>query len=204
MSDERLYTLRWRGREMGPYSLEEINRKLDDHQIGTGHEILLEGEWTTLERFLDAERPSATVLASVSPGAPPPLTVPNTPPSSSASGVRLPGVAPATARPAATSPAAERVPRLPIEPQPGPEPVQEAIEFPAAKPRRRLVYALLGIFFGFAGLHNYYARHWLTGLLQMLLSIATYLLGFGVIASWVWAVVEAVLVRRYGNDLEMI
>jgi TM2 domain-containing membrane protein YozV len=203
MSDERLYTLRWRGREMGPYSLEEINRKLDDHQIGTGHEILVDGEWTTLERFLEAERPPAPVLAAP-PGAPLPATAPSTPTPSPSSGVRLPGVAPATARPGSGPTATERVPKLPVEPEPGPAPVQVATDMPGAKPRRRLIYALLGIFFGFAGLHNYYARHWLTGLLQMLLSIATALLGFGVIASWVWAVVEAVLVRRDGNDLEMI
>ena len=207
MSDAQHYTLRWRGREMGPYSLEEINRKLDDHQIGTGHEILSDGEWMTLERFLEGEQPPASGSAAVQAVSPAKPSTAYTPPPTSSSGVKLPGVAPATTRPGSVvpgsgEPVSERVPRLPIEP--APEPGEEITELFVAKPRLRLVYALLGIFFGFAGVHNYYARHWLTGLLQMLLSIATCLLGYGVIASWVWAVVEAVLVRKDGNDLEMI
>jgi TM2 domain-containing membrane protein YozV len=67
-----------------------------------------------------------------------------------------------------------------------------------------LVYALLGVFLGFIGLHNFYARNWLTGLLQLLLSLATYLLGFGIIVPWLWALVEAVVVRKDGNGIEMI
>lgn len=57
---------------------------------------------------------------------------------------------------------------------------------------------------GFSGAHNFYARQWLTGLLQLLLSVATYLMGFGIIASWLWAMVEAVAVRRDGHGVEMI
>jgi len=70
--------------------------------------------------------------------------------------------------------------------------------------RRRLIYAFLAIALGFLGVHNYYARNWLTGLLQFLLSIATFLLGFGIIAPWLWAWVEALVVRRDGHGLEMI
>lgn len=81
---------------------------------------------------------------------------------------------------------------------PGPPPA------PALPPRHRLVYAFLGIGFGFLGAHNYYGRHWLTGLLQLLLSVATFLLGFGVIASWLWALAEALLVRKDGQGQEMI
>ncbi len=192
MSEGQDYLLRWRGREMGPYSLDEINRQLDDHKIGMGHDILCEGQWTTLEQFFAAQQPP------VAPA--PPVSKPVATPTSSSSGVRLPKL-PGTSRPdtiatappaADTGPAMAEAEALDIE------------EADGAKPRRRLVYALLGIFFGFTGLHNYYARHWLTGLLQMLLSIATFLLGFGIVASWFWAVVEAVLVRRDGNDLEMI
>jgi TM2 domain-containing membrane protein YozV len=66
-----------------------------------------------------------------------------------------------------------------------------------------LVYALLGVFLGFLGLHNFYARNWLTGLLQLLLGCATYLLGFGIVVPWLWALVEAVLVRKDGKGNEM-
>jgi TM2 domain-containing membrane protein YozV len=67
-----------------------------------------------------------------------------------------------------------------------------------------LLYAFLAIIGGFVGLHNFYARQWLTGLLQLLLSIATYLMGFGIIAAWLWAVAEAVFIRKDGEGIEMI
>ena len=41
-------------------------------------------------------------------------------------------------------------------------------------------------------------------MLQLLLSVATSLMGFGIIASWVWAMVEAVVVRKDGDGVEMI
>jgi TM2 domain-containing membrane protein YozV len=91
--------------------------------------------------------------------------------------------------------------RSEASPQPA---ASESRPAPATRPRQRLVYALLGVFLGFLGLHNYYARHWLTGLLQLLLSIATCLLGFGIIAPWLWALVEAVIVRKDGNGMDMI
>src|SRR5215831_4435265 len=59
MSDFQEYLLRWRGREMGPYSVEQINRKLDDHEIGMGHEIQSEGKWISLEEFFRAIKQSA-------------------------------------------------------------------------------------------------------------------------------------------------
>jgi TM2 domain-containing membrane protein YozV len=74
----------------------------------------------------------------------------------------------------------------------------------AAHSRNRMVFAFLAIGLGFLGLHNFYARQWLTGLLQLLLSIATSLMGFGIIASWLWAMVEALVVRKDGHGAEMI
>jgi TM2 domain-containing membrane protein YozV len=62
----------------------------------------------------------------------------------------------------------------------------------------------LALFAGYVGAHNFYARQWLTGLLQLLLSVATFLMGFGIIASWLWAMVEALLVRTDGQGVEMI
>ena len=187
MSDTQQYILRWGGREIGPYSLDEINRQLDDHKIGMGHEILSAGEWITLEQFFASHHAPVVAAATVSRPAPAP-----------SSGVRLPKLPFATSPPA-DSAAAEEAGKTPAQIA-----TPQALDLSAARPRRRLVYALLGILLGFTGIHNYYARHWLTGLLQMLLSVATFLLGFGVVASWVWAVVEAALVRRDGNDLEMI
>jgi TM2 domain-containing membrane protein YozV len=193
VSDTQHHMLRWRGRETGPYSLDEINRQLDDHKIGMGHEILSEGEWITLEQFFGAQHQPAAAPAAVA-----------MPPPAGSSGVKLPRIPPATARPGTSLPSGHSNPVQTAATASAPPETMEVPDVGEPKPRRRLVYALLGIFLGFTGVHNYYARHWLTGLLQMLLSIATFLLGFGVIASWVWAVVEAVLVRRDGNDLEMI
>src|SRR5277367_4529800 len=56
MSDLQEYALRWRGRQSGPFPVAEINRMLDDHEIGMGHEILYQDEWITLEEFLSALR----------------------------------------------------------------------------------------------------------------------------------------------------
>lgn len=185
MSDSAEYMLRWRGRQSGPYPIEEINRLLDDHQIGLGHEIQHEDQWISLEEFLAFQQPASPVVRSSEPKAPvapsnPSLTLP---PQFRSSRAAAP-LAPQKHGAHAIAPAAERL--------------------PARRPPRRLVYALLGIALGFTGLHNYYARHWLTGLLQLLLSIATLLLGFGVIAPWLWAMVEAVVVRKDGLGLEML
>jgi len=79
-----------------------------------------------------------------------------------------------------------------------------AAAHPARPPRHRMVFALLGVFVGFLGLHNFYARQWLTGLLQLLLSVATILMGFGIIASWLWAMAEAIIVRKDGDGIDMI
>jgi TM2 domain-containing membrane protein YozV len=194
------YTLRWRGRELGPYSIEQINQQLDDHEIGMGHEIRCEDRWITLEEFFAAEKSAATArtaaaakpppivtLGGSGPGAPPPIKPALADPDSGADAERP--ASPSTLRVAPTARALKRA---------------EPPLVPAPPPRHRLAYALLGILFGFLGVHNYYARHWLTGLLQLMLSVATTLLGFGIIASWLWALAEAVLVRRDGNGNEMI
>jgi len=161
MSEDEQFTLRWRGRETGPFPLSEINRQLDEHEIGMGHEIFFRGDWITLDAF----------FAALQGGSAPPQT-PN-----------------ASIEVAATTPKAK-----PAHPPADSD----------ARPRRRLVFAFLAIVGGFLGLHNFYARQWLTGLLQLLLTVATYLMGFGIIAAWIWAAVEAVVVRKDGNGIDMI
>jgi TM2 domain-containing membrane protein YozV len=186
MSDSPAYTLRWRGREAGPYPVSEINRLLDDHKIGMGHEIRYQDEWITLEQFFSTMQKAA---ASAQPRAK--TATPAIP------------VAPAAAAPAREKPS-------PIGLRVSVTPTVQAARAPAeagsgeGPPRHRLVFALLAVFTGFFGLHNFYARQWLTGLLQLLLTVATCLMGFGIFASWLWAVVEAVVVRRDGQGVEMI
>lgn len=210
MSESQEYTLRWRGRQLGPYSIQEINRKLDEHEIGLGHEIHHQGKWISLEEFFAASKQTAVAGSkTVQRATLPQLGTEALPNLAQSAGVSPSEVAPAPL--AGRTSAATVHPSNPMNAaifprsEASPQPVaSESRPAPATRPRQRLVYALLGVFLGFLGLHNYYARHWLTGLLQLLLSIATYLLGFGIIAPWLWALVEAVIVRKDGNGMDMI
>jgi TM2 domain-containing membrane protein YozV len=180
MSDIQEYMLRWRGRQSGPYPIAEIDRMLDDHKIGMGHEILYGDEWITLEKFFAAIKKAAS--PSVEQTKPAVAAIPPAP--AAPATVRLKGSVPQTAGAVNLRP---------------PEPVVGE-----APPRHRLVFALLAVFMGFLGVHNLYARQWLTGMLQLLLTVATWLMGFGIIASWVWAMVEAVAVRKDAHGVNMI
>jgi TM2 domain-containing membrane protein YozV len=160
---------------------------LDDHEIGMEHEILYQDEWVTLEQFFSALRKAA---------APPP------PPRQ-----RMPVPTIALAPLTATGPGEKISPvRIKVSVTPSTESAGRAVRAAAdqGRPRHRLVFAFLAVLAGFSGAHNFYARQWLTGLLQLLLSVATYLMGFGIIASWLWAMVEAVVVRRDGDGADMI
>jgi TM2 domain-containing membrane protein YozV len=169
------YPLRWRGRQSGPYPVSEINRMLDEHEIGMGHEILYQDKWIVLEEF----------FAATSQTTPAPITPPT-------ENFRSPGL---TVSPREITPAVSfKVSVSPAQRDPNAAP---------ARPRNRLVFAFLAICLGFLGLHNFYARQWLTGLLQLLLSVATSLMGFGIIASWLWAMVEALVVSKDGSGAEM-
>ncbi len=191
MSEPQQYTLRWRGRETGPFPVSEINRMLDEHEIGMGHEILSGDKWITLEDFF-ASPPK--------PSAPPPAQPPSSPTAAKSPWPTIPG--PTLTLKGKTSPPPAKSPVFkPAELPQAPAGIGMA---PGVRPRHRLVFALLGVFLGFLGAHNFYARQWLTGMLQLLLSLATLLMGFGIIATWVWAVVEAVVVRKDGDGLEMI
>ncbi len=189
MSDFQEYILRWRGRTSGPYPVAEINRMLDDHEIGMGHEILLEEKWITLEEFLENLRKTAAPPASAPP--PPKQSFPSI---ALAPLVRVPP-------PEKGSPV-----RIKVSVTPAYENAKASDRSEAAlrRPRFRLVFAFLAVLAGYSGAHNFYARQWLTGLLQLLLSVATYLMGFGIIASWLWAMVEAVVVRRDSRGVDMI
>jgi TM2 domain-containing membrane protein YozV len=178
MSDLQEYELRWRGRQSGPFPVSEINRMLDDHEIGMGHEILYQDEWITLEEFFAAlqKAPAAAPRQKLAVATVPLVPVGGTPQREQSSTARIK---------VSVTPAADAaVPNVP--------------------PRNRLLFAFLAVFAGYVGAHNFYARQWLTGLLQLLLSVATTLMGFGIIASWLWAMVEALLVRKDGQGVEMI
>src|ERR1700677_4862634 len=71
MNEPQEYMIRWRSREAGPFSVEEINRQLDEHEIGMGHEIFYQEAWITLEEFLAPAQPAAP--APIQPTEPSPL-----------------------------------------------------------------------------------------------------------------------------------
>jgi len=192
MSEPQEYKLRWRGRETGPYALPEILRKLDDHEIGMGHEILRHDHWITLDEFFASPPEEPFAPPAAQPACDPPRPANNSSPAA-------PGPAPALREKSSPQRIQRPVPSLADFPQAGADSKARNV-----RPRRRLVFALLGVFLGFFGAHNYYARQWLTGLLQLLQSIATFLMGFGIIASWAWAMVEAVIVHKDGDGIDMI
>ena len=179
MSDTGEYELRWRGRQSGPFPMVEINRMLDDHEIGMGHEIFYQDDWITLEEFFAARQKIAANAASHQKTILPTMPL---------SAVRVPLASEKSSSG-----------RFKVSVKPASE--SEIGEGPA---RYRLLFAFLALGAGFLGAHNFYARQWMTGLLQLLLTVATFLMGFGIIASWLWAMVEALVVRRDGHGIEMI
>lgn len=63
--------------------------------------------------------------------------------------------------------------------------------------KMRVVYVLLGFFFGAIGLHNFYAGYNRRAIAQMVIS----LLSFGLLAflSWIWAIVEIIMINEDCN-----
>ncbi len=188
------YLLRWRGRPRGPCTLNEINRLLDEHEIGLGHEIQSQNGWITLEEFLKS-------LKSEAKGPQPMTGQPLVQPASNQPGAgHRPSSNPQNAF-GSTDPAGSAPPARPPSATKSEAPAPAAVL--AVRPRRRIVYAVLAILLGFSGLHNFYARHWLTGVIQFLVSCVSFLLGFGIIVPWLWALVEAVVVHKDGHELNM-
>lgn len=55
------HLLRWKGRQSGPFAPDEIHTKLKSSEIGLMHEVEVDGQWMTVEKFLvqTAPRPPA-------------------------------------------------------------------------------------------------------------------------------------------------
>ena len=60
----QLYTLRWRGKESGPHSFQALERMLEESQICIWHDVLRDGQWTTVEELLKAMAPKTPPLAA--------------------------------------------------------------------------------------------------------------------------------------------
>ncbi len=168
---EASYPLRWRGRQTEPLSLAEIQRRLERREIGMWHEIQANGRWMTLDEFY-------VLLAAQGTASPAPRTT-DSPPGL----LRLAGADASNAGPAGGG----RLDALPVPP-----PV--AAESQPGRPR--WTYVLLALATGMVGLHSFFAGYWRRGIAQAALCVATCWLGYGVVATWLWAVGEAIWIRR--------
>jgi hypothetical protein len=166
MNKSALFQLRWRGEVTGPFPLQEILRRLDDREIGLYHEIGQGGQWTALGEYLEAEEHRQQEEAQRS-----------KPVVRQQAAVPRPG---GVARPVAGS---VRGAAANIRPPPVP------------RLRSQKLFLCLGALLGFTGAHNFYAGYWGTGMVQLLLTVAAELLGFGCFVSWSWALVELFVVH---------
>ena len=69
MDPDVKYMLRWRGRQSGPFTLPQIERKLAENEIGMLHEVFSDGQWVSIQQVLlqksqtSFETPLSTPLA---------------------------------------------------------------------------------------------------------------------------------------------
>jgi hypothetical protein len=174
--------------------VEDILQKLDDHEIGLWHEVGQGDQWTPLGEFLTRrnEEQARQQLRE-------------------REGQSTEGRAPGGAL-APRSPGWPEAGRVELPPRPGPGrlagsvgavPLGPGQRNPAGKGRNRKLFIALGALLGFTGAHNFYAGYWGTGLVQAILAVGTTLLGFGFIVSWLWALVELLVVHTDAQGRRM-
>ncbi len=179
MNDAASFRLRWRGQITGPFPLETILRRLDDNELGLWHEIEHQGAWLTLEEFLaqaEQERRRAT-LADATVTRPAPT-------------IHLP-------EPAAPTPTS-------IASVVAPSATDPLDNHPPGRPKRLKVFIAAGFLLGFLGAHNFYAGYRGTAIAQLLLTGVLFTLGFGLIATWLWALLELLVVHSDHRGVPMV
>jgi hypothetical protein len=169
------FHLRWRGQISGPYSQQEILQKLDEHDIGLWHEIGHEGGWMTLGEFLEQQKREREAAAR---------SLPEDKPRAAAKSqlmrVDLPS--------AGTRGGDAGARALSLDPRPA-----RSIKW----------FVLLGALLGFTGAHNFYAGYRGTAIAQLALAGLTLALGFGFFISWLWALVELLIVHTDARGVRM-
>lgn len=188
MSDPSSHRLRWRGQVSGPFPLPQILGRLDDNQIGLWHEIECDGAWLTLEEFLARAEAARRSEADV-PRAEPRLSRASREPASPQTG------------PASASVSAPALPAAPAPPR-----FREAApgDAPETAPKRLALFLAAGFLLGFLGVHNFYAGYRGTAVAQLLLTLTLYSLGFGLIATWLWALLELLVVHSDHRGRRMV
>jgi TM2 domain-containing membrane protein YozV len=156
------FHLRWRGHVSGPFSWNEIERKLDAHEIGLLHDLQLNNDWTTLGEYLAGRGEPVRVAPNI------PVATP-------------PTAADLRAGSAAPPPVATRLVRIP----------------------NRWIFIGLGFLVGFLGLHDFYAHHWIRGALLLSITALLWLLDWGIVWPWLWALGEIILTKIDGKGRRM-
>lgn len=93
-------------------------------------------------------------------------------------------------------------PRVPVPP-PVPAMLSKPIATSKFRPKKMKWFAALGFTLGFVGAHNFYAGYWGTAVAQLLLTVVTVALGFGIFAAWLWAMIELLLVHTDWRGVRM-
>ena len=127
-------------------------------------------------------------------GAPAPATVVPTPAAAPATR-QQPAVTPAPAvYAAAPQPSVVVVNTAPQVAQP----VQPTMAYPYP-PKSRLTYIILAFFFGWLGIHNFYAKRSGCGITQLLITVLSF--GFLAAISELWSLIEILAVDSDGNNI---
>jgi TM2 domain-containing membrane protein YozV len=70
-------------------------------------------------------------------------------------------------------------------------------------PKSRTVYIVLGIFFGWIGVHNFYANRKGVGATQLVLFLMFYWTLIAPVGLFIWSVIDIINVRDDGNGIRM-
>lgn len=89
----------------------------------------------------------------------------------------------------------------PFAPVPAQQNIHVVIQPPPAPPRSRVAYVLLAFFFGWAGIHNFYAKRTGEGLVQLGVTLLS--CGLMLWAVELWVLIEMFTVSRDGRNVPM-
>lgn len=78
------------------------------------------------------------------------------------------------------------------------QPIQPTYLYPYP-PKSRLTYIFLAFFFGWLGIHNFYAKRSGSGITQLLITILSF--GYLAVVSELWSLIEILAVDKDGNNV---
>ena len=91
-----------------------------------------------------------------------------------------------------------------------PTPVQQPVSQPLFRPmmvtvpKSRKIYIILGLLFGWFGLHNFYANRRGTAATQLVLFLMFFWTLIAPVGLFIWSVIEIINVRDDGDGIEMM